>query len=67
MRTLYVKSVTIAQLKAHGWPTYGFHLHEHLTNVWIRCNKKGTVNWDKAPVFRTPELIETNNVKIVTS
>jgi hypothetical protein len=32
---------------------------------YIRCNKNGKINWDKAPIYTITELIERNNVKII--
>jgi hypothetical protein len=26
--------------------------------LFIRCNNKGEVNWDKAPVYTWPEIVE---------
>ena len=59
MKKLHVKKVTTEQLAENGWPMYipGFR--------YIRCNKKGKINWDKAPVYTEEELIVRNNVKII--
>lgn len=61
MRTLNVKKVTKTDLSnkwqlplPKGW---GYLLY-------IRCNKKGEVNWDKAPVYTPVELIERGNYKV---
>lgn len=61
-RTLYVKKTSQFQLFQHGWPT-----HVVISNPsYIQCNKKGKVNWDKASVYNHEELIEKNNVKIIS-
>ena len=33
--------------------------------LFIRCNAKGEINWDKAPVYTYKELIIRNNVNIL--
>jgi hypothetical protein len=32
--------------------------------LYIRCNPKGEVNWDKAPVYKYSELVERGNYSI---
>lgn len=60
MKTLNVKPVTSMQV-TEKWkipmPFVGVR--------YIRCNAKGEVNWDKAPLFTAEELIERNDVKII--
>lgn len=34
--------------------------------LYIRCNAKGEINWDKAPVFRAETLVGRDNVIIMT-
>jgi hypothetical protein len=58
MRTLNVKKTTKKEVQ-QKWNT-------PLPIIWddtlyIRCNSKGVVNWDVAPVFRPQELIERGN------
>lgn len=36
-------------------------------DLFIRCNRKGNVNWDVAPVYTSEELITRNNVSILNS
>jgi len=62
MKTLHVKEVSIRELMEHGWPV-GAVLS---AGKYIRCNAKGQINWDKAPIYTTKELIERNNVKILS-
>lgn len=33
--------------------------------MYVRCNAKGEINWDKAPIFKPEELVKRNNVKII--
>ena len=33
--------------------------------LFIRCNAKGVINWEKSPVYSAEELIEKDNVKII--
>jgi len=33
--------------------------------LYIRCNAKGDVNWDKAPVYPPHELIERGNYNVI--
>lgn len=35
--------------------------------LYIRCNAKGIVNWEKAPVYNHVELIGRENVNIITN
>jgi len=36
-------------------------------NLFIRCNANGIVNWEKAPVYNSDELIGRENVNIITN
>ncbi len=60
MKKLHVKRVTIRELMEHGWGAAA----ALAVGGYIRCNSKGEVNWDKAPLYTIEELIERNNVKI---
>jgi hypothetical protein len=33
--------------------------------LFVRCNAKGIINWDKAPVYTSEELILKDNVSIL--
>jgi hypothetical protein len=33
--------------------------------LYIRCNAKGDVNWDKAPVYPPEKLIERGNYNVI--
>lgn len=33
--------------------------------LYIRCNAKGVVNWEIAPVFRPEELIKRGNYNVI--
>ncbi len=64
MRTLYVKFTTLKSLKDNGWPTEIIRF-SICDPYYIQCRKDGTVNYNKAGLYRASELIERNNVKIV--
>lgn len=55
-RNLNVKTTNKAELtKQWGIIPLGYSPSETL---YIRCNAKGQVNWDKAPVYQAHELVE---------
>jgi hypothetical protein len=71
MKTLNVKKTTRQEL----WHNWGFDpLISNTTSplmqsmlkgeVYIRCNSKGQVNWDKAPLYHKAELDNRGKVKI---
>lgn len=62
MKRLNVKVTSIAELTEKWGFNPGLFLKGDL---YIRCNSKGDVNWKNAPVYRSTELIERNNVKIL--
>ena len=33
--------------------------------LYIRCNVKGDINWDKAPIYQPQELIERGNYNVI--
>lgn len=63
MKTLHVKPTNLRELSAHNWSTCLLSLSN---KYYIRCNAKGEVNWDKAPLYKAEELILRNNVKIIS-
>jgi hypothetical protein len=70
MKTLHVKIVTRQQV-VREWgltpPPNSLFCDNPLgaQQCYIRCNIKGVVNWEKAPIYSLKELIERNDVKIV--
>ena len=44
---------------------WGFDTHFHSTSLYIQCNSKGEVNWDKASVYNAEDLVGKDNVKIL--
>lgn len=68
-RTLNVKLTTLKEVtKKWGFTpalfpkeTFGDLLYPTL---FIRCNAKGHINWDKAPVYTSISLKEMSNYKI---
>lgn len=70
--TLHVKLVTVQQLiKEWGIKSFvnkmmSFHQTPlSASTCYVKCNKKGVINWDKTLVYTLPELIERNDVKII--
>lgn len=62
MRKLYVTQTTLTELKTNGWSIYGLHIvHQH----YVRCNKTGTVNWDKTLLYTARELMKRGNVHVI--
>ena len=60
-RTLNVKRTSRAELKK----MWGFPMaHAMKDPLFIRCNAKGEVNWDKAPVYSQDEISEREKVNI---
>lgn len=67
MRTLYVKRTNYIEIKKNWGRNGCWPFNNPWEHYYIRCNKKGVVNWlANLPVFTASELIEKNNVKIVT-
>ena len=64
MKTLNVKPTTINEL-VKQWGFVPPLLAK--APLYIRCNVKGVINWDKAPVYGAEELVGRNNVNIITS
>ena len=63
MRLLHVKKVTREQI-ALKW---GFVpvLPQYKDHAYIRCNRKGEINWDNAPVYGLDRLLIRGNTKIL--
>ena len=59
-KTLNVKRTTNAELSGK----WGFNPSLR-GKLFIRCNSKGIVNWDKAPVYNADELIDREKVNII--
>jgi hypothetical protein len=58
MKTLNVKRVSKCRLERRwGGPLPRLYPD----TLYIRCNAKGEVNWDKAPVYKFSELVELSN------
>jgi len=61
-KTLNVKPTNNSEL-AEKW---GLNFNPSLKGkLFIRCNSKGVVNWDKAPVYNADELFGRENVNII--
>lgn len=58
MKTLNVKKVNKKEVEQK----WGFSLPISLEFIlYIRCNAKGDVNWEKAPIYKFTELIKRGN------
>jgi len=67
MRTLNIKLVDIPFLqKKWGFevllPPNAIVQGNH---VFVKCNAKGTINWDKTSTYNINELVTRNNVNIL--
>ena len=61
MKKLNVRKTSISEVrKMWGIPAV-FESNE----LYIRCNSKGDVRWDIAPVYTGEELIQRDNVTIL--
>ena len=60
-RTLNVKTTTSAEISKH----WGFEYTGKDSVYYIRCNAKGQVNWDIAPVYSACEIVELQTKKPV--
>ena len=61
MRTLNVKATTKYEVEKK----WGFTLPWMLSKeLYIRCNAKGEVNWDKAPIISAEKLVKRGNYKV---
>ena len=62
-RKMHVKKLTYSELiKQWGFEPVALN---KFTPKYIRCNAKGEVSFDTAPVYEADELIEKNNVIIL--
>jgi hypothetical protein len=67
-RILYVTRTHVWELKRE-WDCPSMDVEQSFNGedcLYIRCNKKGEVKWETAPVYKYWELIERNNVKTVS-
>jgi hypothetical protein len=54
-RTLYLKKVSERQIRKQ----WGIFYPTEASLFWlVRCNKKGDINWDAAPVYSLTEIAE---------
>jgi hypothetical protein len=65
-RTLNVKKTDIVEVESH----WGFYPTIHgrpvgVQSIYVRCNVKGSVNWDKAPIYTACELLKRGNVNLI--
>lgn len=63
MKKLNVKRTTLFEIVKHwgdGLPRKWLN-----TTLFIRCNAKGIINWEKSPVYECEELIQRDNVTII--
>jgi len=62
-KRLNVKSITYSDL-IENWGS-GIPSRYFGVKLYIRCNSKKEVNWEKSPVYFSEELIEMDNVRIL--
>jgi hypothetical protein len=53
-KTLNLKPITRKELQKH-WGKSALHFNS--LQLFIRCNKAGKINWDKAPVYTLTEVL----------
>lgn len=63
MKNLNVKSVSPKEV-AKQWKVNESMLPQ-TKELFIRCNSKGEVNWEVAPIYRKEELEERGNYTIL--
>jgi len=67
-RTLHVTQTSVREI-AQQWKWDPVELASYLRTalgpVYVRCTRKGHINWDKAPIYKVDELIGRNNVRIL--
>ena len=62
MRKLNLKKTTLGELKEKwGFKPLGYSQQK----LFIRCNAKGDINCEVAPVYRAEELVGRDNVKVL--
>lgn len=59
-KTLNVKPTTNAELSGR----WGFNASLK-GKLFVRCNSKGIINWEKALVYNADELIDREKVNII--
>lgn len=64
MNQLNVKKVTKSEL-SEKWGFYIGSLIRSQFQLYIRCNAKGKINWDKAPVYNSQEIDAIRRLRIV--
>ncbi|MBS1535331.1 MAG: hypothetical protein JST78_09655 [Bacteroidetes bacterium] len=55
-RTLNVKKTSVTEIAKEWGDTSLIPLHWTKVEIYIRCNAKGVVNWEIAPVYVASEL-----------
>lgn len=61
-RNIYVKQATVTEITIH-WKFRPMKRNGDL--MYVKCNKKGEVNWETTSVYNHRELIEKNNIIII--
>lgn len=62
MKTLNVKKTSIKELE-NQWGMTG--LVGLKGDLYIRCDKDGIINWDKAHVYSSSELVGRDGVNLI--
>lgn len=51
---LSLKKTTVKEVQRNWGTTLPASFH--IERIYIRCNKKGEINWDKAPIYTESEI-----------
>jgi hypothetical protein len=62
MRTLNVKKTTKKEVMSE----WGFAPLKRSDILFVRCNSKGEIKWDIAPIYEPIELLERGNYNIIS-
>jgi hypothetical protein len=61
-KTLNVKRTTNSEIAANWELDYSPGMTGEL---FVRCNAKGEINWEKAPIYRLEELLKRGDVNLL--
>lgn len=61
-KTLNVKRTTNSEIAANWELDFNPSLKGEL---FVRCNAKGEINWEKAPIYRLEELLKRGDVNLI--
>ena len=64
MRKLNVKKTTLNQIR-NLWGVQAMPNKWQNVSLYVRCDKLGVINWEKALIYTSDELITRGNVNII--